>query len=87
MNRFLAGALIGVAIGLLMAPEKGEDLRTDITDTAIRWKKRVSKLIGKANANVDDLKTFLDRNIDGLTDDVKRKILSLIDEAKEMAYN
>ncbi len=87
MNRFLAGALIGVAIGLLLAPEKGEDLRTDITDTAIRWKKRVSKLIGKANANVDDLKTFLDRNIDGLTDDVRRKILSLIDEAKEMAYN
>ncbi len=86
MNKFMAGALVGFAVGILIAPEKGKDLREDLMDEAAKWQKRLGKLIGKANANLDDLKLFLDKNIDGLSDDVKRRILVLLDEAEEMVY-
>jgi gas vesicle protein len=86
-SRFLAGAVVGVVIGLLIAPESGEELRTDIADTAGKWRNRLNKLVGKADATLDDLKAYLDNNIDGLTDDVKRKILSILDDAEQMAYN
>jgi gas vesicle protein len=87
MNKFLTGALLGLAVGLLVAPQTGEDLREDIADKADRWKDKLNKLIGKADANLDDLKGFLESNIDGLTDDVKHRILTILDEAEEMAYN
>ena len=33
LGAFLGGALAGAVIGLLVAPEKGEDTRAKITDT------------------------------------------------------
>ncbi len=83
MNRFLTGALLGVVVGLLLAPQKGEDLREDLADAADKW----NKLVGKADANLDDLKTFLDKNIDGLSDDLRHRISTILDEAEELAYN
>lgn len=87
MNRFLTGALLGVVVGLLLAPQKGEELREEIADTADKWKDKLNRLVGKANANLDDLKTFLDKNIDGLSDDVRHRIMTILDEAEEMAYS
>jgi len=31
---FITGAFLGLAAGLLLAPQKGEDLREDLTDKA-----------------------------------------------------
>jgi gas vesicle protein len=87
MNRFLTGALLGVVVGLLIAPQKGEDLREDIADATDRWKDKLNRLMGKANANLDDLKNFLDKNIDGLSDDLRHRIMTILDEAEELAYN
>lgn len=87
-SRFLAGAVIGLVAGLLLAPEKGSDLRANITDTADKLKDRVNGLLGRAGGpDLDDLRAFLDRNIDGLSDDVKHRILTIIDEATDMAYS
>lgn len=86
MNKFLAGALVGVAIGLLIAPEKGEDMRNDIADSADKLRDKFNKLVGKASTTVDDLKAFLEKNIDGLSDDVKYRILTILDEVDEMSY-
>jgi gas vesicle protein len=86
-TKFLLGAAAGMVIGLLMAPEKGEDLRSDIADSAGKWKNQLGKLIGKANGSLEDLKAYLDKNIDGLEDDVKRKIIDILDSAETMAHN
>ncbi len=85
-TKFLLGAAAGMVIGLLIAPEKGEELRNDIADSAGKWKNQLGKLIGKANGSLEDLKSYLDKNIDGLTDDVKRKIIGILDEAQELTY-
>lgn len=86
-SRFLAGALVGLVAGLLLAPEKGSELRNDIADTADRVKDRLNKLMGKNGMDMDDLRAVLDKNIDGLSDDVKHRILTIIDEASDMAYS
>ncbi len=80
-SKFLFGAALGVAVGLLLAPEKGEDLRDELAESAEKWKNKLGKLIGKANGNLEDLKSYLEKHIDGLSDDVKRKIVNLLDEA------
>ncbi|MBA3829787.1 MAG: YtxH domain-containing protein [Taibaiella sp.] len=86
-SRFLLGAAIGVAVGLLIAPKKGEELRDEITDTATEWRDKFNRLLGRAGARVEDLKNLLTDEIDGLSEDVRHRILTILDEASEMAYN
>lgn len=84
--KFLLGAAAGIAVGLLLAPRKGQELRDDITDQADKLKNKFGKLLGKANGNLEDLKTYLNKNIDGLTDDMKHRLIDLLDEAEDMAH-
>lgn len=86
-SRFLAGALCGVAVGLLLAPEKGSELREDIVDTAEKLRWRFNRIVGKADAKLDDLRDLLEKNIDGLSEDVRHRILTILDDASEMAYS
>lgn len=87
MSKLLTGALLGVAIGLLVAPEKGEDMREDLADTAENWKKKFNKLIGKAGMEMEDLRKVIEGEIGGLSDDVRSRLLTIMDEGKSKAQN
>lgn len=80
MSKFMTGLLLGVGIGLLLAPEKGEDTREAIADTAENWKKKWDKLLGKAATKLDDVKALLEKEVAGLNDDVRSRILTILDE-------
>ena len=80
MARFMTGLLIGVGLGILLAPEKGEDTRDSLAETAGNLKDKFNRMVGRAGARVDDLKSMLENEVEGLSDDVRSRIRTILDE-------
>jgi gas vesicle protein len=51
----VGAAAAGVIVGLLIAPEKGSDMRKKVGDTASDWAGRLSDLFTKAQGEVENL--------------------------------
>ncbi|RYD57094.1 MAG: hypothetical protein EOP56_09835 [Sphingobacteriales bacterium] len=85
-SKFLAGALLGLVAGLLLAPDKGENTRATLADTAGKWRDKFNHLTGASELGLDDLREYLDRNIGGLSNDVKHRILTILDEHTDNVY-
>lgn len=86
-SRFLLGAAVGLVVGLLVAPDKGENTRENLADSADKLRLKFNRLVGRAENNLDDLRALLDKEVNGLSDDIKNRILTILDEAEEMSYN
>lgn len=86
-SRFLAGAVVGLVAGLLLAPDKGTNTRDQLAGTAGRLRERLNRITGRATTRLNDLRDYLDRDIEGLPEDVRNRILTILDEAEEMAYH
>ncbi len=89
-QKILIGALSGIAaglvIGLLTAPAKGSETRKKIADTATDLKKKLRRLTGKAESELDELKEIFQNEVEGLGDDVRERVLKLIASSKA-SYN
>ncbi len=84
-SKFIAGALVGLVAGLLLAPQKGEDLRNDLADSAEKWKRKFYRIAGKTGAELSDLREMLEDEVSGLNDDVRHRILTILNESKDGA--
>ncbi|MBS1948554.1 MAG: YtxH domain-containing protein [Bacteroidetes bacterium] len=82
----LAAAAAGVVAGILIAPAKGSETRQKIADTAENLKRKLRNLRKSTNDELNDLHDIFEHEVSGLKDDVREKVLRLI-EASKKSYN
>jgi|SRR6185312_10234615 len=79
----LSGLAAGVAIGILVAPAEGKETRQRISDTADSLKRKIRQLRGVTMDELDELRDIMERETEGLREDVRSRVLTLIKAAKE----
>jgi gas vesicle protein len=53
----VGAAAAGVLVGLLIAPEKGSEIRKKVKDTAGDWASHLTDLFANAKGEIDNLKS------------------------------
>jgi gas vesicle protein len=86
LQRLFTATLSGIVIGILIAPAKGTDTRKKINDSVESLKDKIRRLRGTTNEELDELHSVFDKEITGLREDVREKVLRLIDASKK-SYN
>jgi gas vesicle protein len=62
----IGAAAVGAIIGMLVAPEKGSDLRKKISDTTGDWSSQLSQLLASGKAQLENLKQSASSEADNL---------------------
>jgi gas vesicle protein len=65
----LGAAAAGAIIGMLVAPEKGSDLRRRISDTAGDWSTQLSQLLASGKEQLNNLKTSVTNEAENLAEE------------------
>lgn len=76
---FLAGAMLGVAAGLLMAPESGRNTRKKIADKSKEFTDEVAKSVSRS---LDTVKSTYNKKVDEFANAGKSTIDSTKDRIK-----
>lgn len=77
----LAGVVTGLALGVLTAPDAGEETRRKIKSSAHRIQGRMKRILGKGADGISELKYIFENEVTGLKDDVRERILNLLEES------
>ncbi len=78
----MSGLVAGVAIGILTAPEKGKDTRDKLGRQAAKLKRKIEEWRGHLSNELDEMEEAFNHEIEGLKDDVRQKVLRMIEEKK-----
>jgi len=66
---FIAGAAVGIAVGMLLAPTEGKKTRQKIVDGSTKLK---DNLVGSVNESIEKLKDQFNTKIDQLAKEGKQ---------------
>lgn len=85
-NKIIVGALsgmaAGIAIGILTAPDSGKETREKLARQAAKMRKTLNKWRGRTEDELEELEALFREQIDGLKDEVREKVLHLIEARK-----
>lgn len=63
--------------------ETADEWKAKLADTAEDWKAKFKRLKGQAADELDELQKILENEADGLSDDVKGRVMNLIASSKK----
>jgi gas vesicle protein len=86
LQRLFTATLSGIVIGILIAPAKGTETRKKLSDSANNLKDKIRRIRGTTNEELDELHEVFEHEVAGLREDVREKVLRLIDVSKK-GYN
>jgi len=69
----IGAAAAGAIIGMLVAPEKGSDLRKRISDTTGDWASQLSHLLATGKEQLQNLKNTASSEVDNLTGEAEER--------------
>ena len=73
----VGAAAAGVVVGLLLAPEKGSDIRKNIGKTAGDWADHLTDLFANAKGEIENLKGKASRAASGAATEAGNKFNSM----------
>jgi gas vesicle protein len=68
---FIAGAALGIAVGMLLAPNDGKKTRQKLVDGSVKLK---DDLVGTVNESLEKIRDQFNGKIDQLAKDGKQKV-------------
>ena len=86
LQRLFTATLSGIVIGILIAPAKGTDTRKKLSASVDNIKDKIRRIRGTTNEELEQLHEVFEHEITGLRDDVREKVLRLIEVSKK-GYN
>jgi gas vesicle protein len=86
LQRLFTATLSGIVIGILIAPAKGTETRKKLTDSVDNIKDKIRRIRGTTNKELEELHDVFEHEISGLRDDIREKVLRLIEVSKK-GYN
>lgn len=67
----VAAAAVGVVLGMLVTPKKGEDLRKSIKDTAGDWSKKLGSVLADGKEEYKNVKNSFTDGVNDLKHETK----------------
>lgn len=86
MQKLFIAMLAGVIAGILIAPAKGSETRQKLSESADQLRNKLRRIRGATNEELDELHAVFEHEISGLREDIRQKILRLIEVSKK-GYN
>jgi gas vesicle protein len=86
IQRLFTATLSGIVIGILIAPAKGTETRRKISDSVDNIKDKIRRIRGTTNEELDELHEVFEHEVSGLREDIREKVLKLIEVSKK-SYN
>ena len=83
---FFVGALVGGAAALLLAPQSGEETRSQIRDKGIELKEKAETTYGEVITEIEDSTTELRGKLEGLSAKMDELIAQGKDEFQRLTH-
>jgi gas vesicle protein len=86
LQRLFTATLSGIVIGILIAPDRGSNTRKKLSASVDNIKDKIKRIRGTTNDELEELHEVFEHEIAGLRDDIREKVLRMIDVSKK-GYN
>jgi gas vesicle protein len=76
----LGAAAAGLVVGMMIAPEKGSDLRRNLKQTADDWVDELSNWVGKGKEYIDEVRNRASEEVSNLADNSEEEVDTMKDD-------